>query len=171
MSDERATGKVLGRAMRLAPALKHGLRLTLLMAMAGQAITVVTPIVIQMIIDDEILVSGGIEMSGILIKAGLALIALAVGVIVARAAVLRLIRSSSTGLSDLRTLTFRHLMRRSVLHVETDRRGDLVSRVTSDVTTLQEFMEWGGVGLVIATSQVVLALGVMVFYEWRPWSP
>jgi putative ABC transport system ATP-binding protein len=42
-----------------------------------------------------------------------------------------------------------------------------VSRVTSDVTTLQEFMEWGGVGLVIATSQVLLAIAVMIFYEWR----
>jgi putative ABC transport system ATP-binding protein len=81
--------------------------------------------------------------------------------------VLRLIRSSSTGLSDLRTMTFRHLLKRSVLHVEADRRGDLVSRVTSDVTTLQEFMEWGGEGMVIASSQVLLALGVMIFYEWR----
>jgi len=28
-------------------------------------------------------------------------------------------------------------------------------------------MEWGGVGMVIASSQVLLALGVMIFYEWR----
>jgi ATP-binding cassette subfamily B protein len=167
VSDEQATGRVLSRAMRLAPALKHGLRVTLVMAMIGQAITVVTPIVIQKIIDEEILASGGIDMSGVVTKAGLALAALAVGVVVARASVLRLIKSSSTGLSDLRTLTFRHLLRRSVLHVDADRRGDLVSRVTSDVTTLQEFMEWGGVSMVIATSQVVLALGVMVYYEWR----
>jgi putative ABC transport system ATP-binding protein len=137
------------------------------MAMAGQAITVVTPVVIQMIIDDEILASEGIVMSDVILKAGLALAALAVGVVVGRAAVLRLIRSSATGLSDLRTMTFRHLLKRSVLHVEADRRGDLVSRVTSDVTTLQEFMEWGGVAIVIAGSQVILALGVMIFYEWR----
>ncbi|MGH8914440.1 MAG: ABC transporter ATP-binding protein [Acidimicrobiia bacterium] len=167
MSEEQATGKVLGRAMRVAPALKRGLRLTLLMAMVGQAITVVTPIVVQKIIDDHILVPGGVEMTGVLIKGGIALLALAVGVVIARASVLRLVRSSATGLSDLRTLTFRHLLRRSVLHVEADRRGDLVSRVTSDVTTLQEFMEWGGVGMVIATSQVLLALAVMFFYEWR----
>jgi putative ABC transport system ATP-binding protein len=167
MSGDQATGKVLGRAMRVAPALRRGLRLTLLMAMAGQAITVVTPIVIQQLIDDEILAPSGIDMSGVLTKAGLALLALAIGVVVGRAAVLRLIRSSSTGLSDLRTMTFRHLLRRSVLYVEADRRGDLVSRVTSDVTTLQEFMEWGGVGMVIAGSQVLLALVVMFFYEWR----
>jgi putative ABC transport system ATP-binding protein len=153
--------------MRLAPALRKGLRLTLLMAMAGQAVTVVTPVVIQMIIDDEILGPEGIVMRDVLLKAALALTTLAVGVVVGRAAVLRLIRSSATGLSDLRTMTFRHLLKRSVLHVEADRRGDLVSRVTSDVTTLQEFMEWGGVGMVIAGSQVILALGVMIFYEWR----
>lgn len=167
MSREQATGRVLGRAMRLAPALRKGLRLTLLMAMAGQAITVVTPVVIQMIIDDEILAPEGIVMRDVLWKAALALATLAVGVVVGRAAVLRLIRSSATGLSDLRTMTFRHLLKRSVLHVEADRRGDLVSRVTSDVTTLQEFMEWGGVGMVIAGSQVILALGVMIYYEWR----
>ncbi len=167
MSTEQATGKVLSRAMLVAPALRKGLRVTLLMAMAGQAITVVTPIVIQQIIDDEILGPGAVDLTGVAIKAGVALVALALGVVVGRAAVLRLIRSSSTGLSDLRTMTFRHLLRRSVLHVEADRRGDLVSRVTSDVTTLQEFMEWGGVGMVIAGSQVLLALAVMFFYEWR----
>lgn len=166
MSDQ-ATSKVLGRAMNMAPVLRKGLRLTLAMAMAGQAITVVTPIVIQKIIDDEILSPGGIVMTDVLWKAGVALLALAIGLFVGRAAVLRLIRTSSTGLSDLRIMTFRHLLRRSVLHVEADRRGDLVSRVTSDVTTLQEFMEWGGVGMVIAGSQVLLALAAMVFYEWR----
>jgi putative ABC transport system ATP-binding protein len=64
-------------------------------------------------------------------------------------------------------MTFRHILSRSVLHVESERRGDLVSRVTSDVTTMQEFMEWGGVGLVVSSGQVVLALIVMFLYEWR----
>lgn len=167
MTTDQATGRIIGRAMKLAPALRRGLRLTLLMAMAGQAITVVTPIVIQRIIDDDILAPGGIDMVDVAWKAAAALGALVVALVVGRAAVLRLIRSSATGLSDLRTMTFRHLLRRSVLHVEADRRGDLVSRVTSDVTTLQEFMEWGGVGMVIAASQVILALAVMIFYEWR----
>jgi putative ABC transport system ATP-binding protein len=137
------------------------------MAMAGQGITVVTPIVMQKIIDDEILAPGGVDMVGVLQKSAIALIALVLGAIVGRAAVLRLIRSASTGLSDLRTMTFGHLLRRSVLHTEADRRGDLVSRVTSDVTTLEEFMEWGGVGMVIASSQVLLSLAAMFYYEWR----
>ncbi len=161
-----STGALLRRALRTAPALGMGLRLTLFLAVLGQAITVLTPIVLQSIIDDEILVEAGPNLGGVLTKTGLALLALVVGVIIGRTAVLRLVRSSSTGLSDLRSMTFRHLLHRSVLHVESSRRGTLVARVTSDVSTIQEFMEWGGIGLITSTSQVLAALIVMGVYEW-----
>ena len=167
MSSQYSTRVALARAFKEAPVLSHGLRLTLLMAMTGQAITVVTPIVIQQIIDEEILNPSGIDMIGVLQKAGIALVALVVGVFVGRIALLRLVRTSSKGLSDLRSKTFGHIMSQSVLHVQAERRGNLVSRVTSDINTLQEFMEWGGIGLIVGLSQVVLATAVMVFYEWR----
>jgi putative ABC transport system ATP-binding protein len=137
------------------------------MAMAGQAITIVTPIVFQQIIDEEILNPAGIDLGDVLTRASVAVFALIAGIIIGRAALLRLVKSSSIGLSDLRVMTFDHLLRQSVLHVQAERRGNLVSRVTSDVTTLQEFMEWGGVSLVVASSQVLLATSVMFFYQWR----
>ena len=167
MSTDYTTGTIIRRALMEAPVLRHGLRLTLFMAMAGQAITVVTPIVIQQIIDEEILAPNGIDMSGVLQKAAVALVALVIGVFVGRVALLRLVKTSSSGLSDLRSKTFGHIMRQSVLHVQAERRGTLVSRVTSDISTLQEFMEWGGIGLIVGLSQVVLATAVMVIYEWR----
>jgi putative ABC transport system ATP-binding protein len=135
--------------------------------MAGQAVTVVTPIVLQMILDGEILDPAGVDMNGVLRMSAVALAAVVVGVVVGRISLLRLVRTSSTGLSDLRIKTFDHIMRQTVLHVQSDRRGNLLSRVTSDITTLQEFMEWGGVGMIIASSQVLLATAVMMFYEWR----
>lgn len=167
MSDSRSTSALLRRAVQEAPVLGRGLRLTLVLAMTGQAITVITPIVIQQVIDGEILASDGVNMGGVMAKASIALAALVVGVVVGRLALLRLVNSSSTGLSDLRTKTFGHIIRQSVLLVQSERRGTLVSRVTSDITTLQEFMEWGGVGLIIASSQVMLATGVMLAYGWR----
>ncbi len=167
MSTDYTTGTVIRRALIEAPVLRHGLRLTLFMAMAGQAITVVTPIVIQQIIDEEILAPTGIDMRGVLQKAAVAFVALVIGVVVGRVALLRLVKTSSSGLSDLRSKTFSHIMRQSVLHVQAERRGTLVSRVTSDISTLQEFMEWGGIGLIVGLSQVVLAMAVMVIYEWR----
>ncbi|MDH3463748.1 MAG: ABC transporter ATP-binding protein/permease [Acidimicrobiia bacterium] len=167
MKDRESTTKLIGRAIAASPVLAEGLRLTLLMAMIGQGVTIVTPIVLQQIIDEEILNPAGVDIEGVLIRAAIATVAVVVGIVVGRAALLRLIRSSSVGLSDMRTMTFNHLLRQSVLHVQAERRGNLVSRVTSDVTTLQEFMEWGGVSLVVASSQVLLATGVMFFYQWR----
>ena len=142
MSSRYHTKGAIGRAFQEAPVLRQGLRLTLFMAMTGQAITVVTPIVIQQIIDEEILSPSGIDMVGVLQKAAIALAALVVGVFVGRIALLRLVQTSSTGLSDLRSKTFGHIMRQSVLHVQAERRGDLVSRVTSDINTLQEFIKF-----------------------------
>lgn len=167
MSSQDSTGHLIRKAVAASPVLSEGLRLTLLMAMIGQGVTIVTPIVLQQIIDEEILNPAGIDIAGVLTRAAVAVVAVVVGIIVGRAALLRLVRSSSIGLSDLRTMTFNHLLRQSVLHVQSERRGNLVSRVTSDVTTLQEFMEWGGVSLVVASSQVLLATGVMFFYQWR----
>jgi putative ABC transport system ATP-binding protein len=167
MSESHTTASIIRRALGEAPSLREGLRMTLILAMIGQAVTVVTPIVIQVIVDTEILDPSGIDIAGVVRLAGIALAALLMGVIVGRASLLRLVKSSSTGLSDLRTKTFGHIMRQTVLHVQSERRGNLLSRVTSDITTLQEFMEWGGVGMIIASSQVLLATGVMMFYEWR----
>jgi putative ABC transport system ATP-binding protein len=167
VSAKHTTGSIIRRAFLEAPSLREGLRLTLVLAMLGQAVTVITPIVLQQIIDEEILDPAGVDMAAVLWMAGLALAALVVGVVVGRISLLRLVNTSSTGLSDLRIKTFDHIMSQSVLHVQSERRGNLLSRVTSDVTTLQEFMEWGGVGMIIASSQVLLATGVMMFYEWR----
>ncbi len=167
MSERQSTAALIRRALVEAPSLREGLKLTLILAMVGQAVTVVTPIVLQQILDEEILAPTGVDMGGVFVRAGVALAALIVGLVVGRISLLRLTRSSSRGLSDLRTKTFGHIMSQSVLHVQSERRGNLLSRVTSDITTLQEFMEWGGVGMVIASSQVLLATSVMLFYEWR----
>jgi ATP-binding cassette, subfamily B, bacterial len=167
VSERQSTAALIKRALDEAPSLQEGLKLTLILAMAGQAVTVVTPIVLQQILDEEILSPSGVDMNGVFIRAGIALAALVIGLIVGRASLMRLINSSSTGLSDLRTKTFGHIMSQSVLHVQSERRGNLLSRVTSDITTLQDFMEWGGVGMIIASSQVLLATSVMMYYEWR----
>lgn len=167
VADSPGTVTLIRRAFVEAPSLRRGLGVTLVLAMLGQAITVITPVVLQQILDGSILAAETIDLPGVMRLAGVALLALVAGVLVGRMALLRLVDSSSTGLSDLRTKTFNHIMNQSVLHVQSERRGNLLSRVTSDITTLQEFMEWGGVGMIIASSQVLLATAVMMFYEWR----
>ncbi len=166
MKDER-TLRVLRQALKEAPVLRRGLGLTVLMAAAGTAIQIIVPVAMQQIIDDELLTPIEIDLSSVGAKVAIAATALVLGTWVGRAALIRLVKASSTGLSDLRQMTFAHLMRRSVLHVDAERRGSLVSRVTTDIATLQGFMDWGGVGLLTSGSQVFLALGAMYAYEWR----
>ena len=57
----------------------------------------------------------------------------------------RLFTVSETALADVRTRTFRHIHDLSMLHQQSERRGALVSRVTSDVDQITQFLQWGGV--------------------------
>src|SRR5688500_19396454 len=79
----------------------------------------------------------------------------------------RLFRTTETALAGLRTRAFRHVHDLSVLHQQGQRRGSLVSRVTSDVDQLSTFMQWGGVLGVVSFGQLTVATVVMAFYSWQ----
>jgi len=161
-----STGDVLRRAFRVAPALSKGLGLTLTLAVVGTALQLVVPITVQRIID-SVLLGGGVDISSAAISGFVALIAIGLAMWARRASLARLARSSVTGLTDLRVATFEYLHKLSMLHVQSERRGALVSRVTSDIETMQQFMEWGGVGMILGAAQITLAVIVMLVYEWR----
>jgi ATP-binding cassette subfamily B protein len=155
------------RALHEAPALLRGIWLTLLLMAAGTAMQIVVPILIQQVVDGEVLAPDGVDLAGVLLRGGLALAAIVIAAAARRLGLIRLLRASATGLSDLRVSTFRHLHRVSILHVEGERRGALVSRVTSDITTIQDFMDFGGVAIVLGSVQVGLAVVVMTLYRWQ----
>ena len=162
-----STSRALRRILAEAPALKKGLGVTVALAAVGTAIQIVVPIVVQQLVDNEILAPGGVDIGGTLTLGGVALAAMVVAMVVRRAALVRLAVRAAEGLSDLRIKTFAHLHGLSVLHVEAERRGSLVSRVTSDIVAIQDFVDWGGVGLLIGTAQVVLAMAAMLVYQWK----
>jgi putative ABC transport system ATP-binding protein len=133
----------------------------------GTLMQIAVPIAIQQMMDGEILAPGGVDAGGVLRLGAVALAAIVVAALARRLGLVRMLSASATGLSDLRVLTFRHLHRLSILHVEAERRGALVSRVTSDIATIQDFMDFGGVSMVLGALQVVLAVGVMTWYRWQ----
>src|SRR5690606_1169277 len=51
-------------------------------------------------------------------------------------------------------------------HTE-QRRGALVSRVTSDIETLAQFLEWGATSWIVNSVMIVATFAVMAAYEWR----
>jgi ATP-binding cassette, subfamily B, bacterial len=158
---------VLRRASATAPTLRRGLGLTLTLALLGTAGQVVVPIAVQQVIDREVLGAGAIDPAGVLTAGATAIVALVLAIVANRVAQLRLVKTASRGLAELRVTAFRHIHDLSVLHVQAERRGTLVARVTSDIEAITEFMEWGGVGMLVGTAQVTLVLAVMVVYDWR----
>ena len=79
----------------------------------------------------------------------------------------RLFRTTETALAGAAGARFRHVHDLSVLHQQGERRGSLVSRVTSDVDQLSVFMQWGGVLGLVSVGQLVVATVVMAFYSWQ----
>src|SRR5690606_38198601 len=79
----------------------------------------------------------------------------------------RLYQSTESGLATLRRTAFRHVHDLSVLTQNSERKGALVSRVTSDVDQISTFMQWGGILLIVSTGQLAIATVLMAVYSWQ----
>ena len=79
----------------------------------------------------------------------------------------RLFTATERGLATLRIKAFRHVHDLSLLTQNTERRGSLVSRVTSDVDQVSQFLVFGGILGIVSIGQMLLATVVMVFYSWQ----
>ena len=85
----------------------------------------------------------------------------------------RLFTASERGLATLRIKAFRHVHDLPLLTQNTERRGALVSRVTSDVDQVSQFLVFGGVFGIVSVGQVLLATVVMLVLlagSSRSWS-
>src|SRR5690606_38140043 len=67
----------------------------------------------------------------------------------------------------LRVRGFRHVHDLSVLTQSTERRGALVSRVTGDVDQITTFMQSGGLTMIVAVGQLLVASTLMLVYSWQ----
>ncbi|AXK46147.1 ABC transporter ATP-binding protein [Brachybacterium saurashtrense] len=164
-TDESAL-HTIRRGLALTPHALRGLWITLLLAVIATAGKVVVPIAVQAILDRGIIEP---EVPDIAFVAGAAGLAAGVLLVTAVCNIVmnrRLFRLAETSLATLRTRAFRHIHDLSLLTQGTEQRGALVSRVTSDVDTVSQFMSFGGIMLVVMSMQLLLATAVMVFYSW-----
>ena len=61
---------------------------------------------------------------------------------------------------------FEHIHRLSIADHSEERKGALVARVTSDVETLAQFFQWGGLAWLLDGTLMLLVAGVMLAYDW-----
>ncbi|MDK3256051.1 ABC transporter ATP-binding protein [Blastococcus capsensis] len=168
-ADRRAEGAMttLRRGLRMMPEFRRGLPATFALALVATAGRVVVPIAVQQVIDRGLDGPDGPDLELVTwLVAACALVVLLTAVAVYRMNV-RLFRTTETALANLRVRAFRHVHDLSVLHQQGERRGSLVSRVTSDVDQLSVFMQWGGVLGLVSMGQLVVATVVMAVYSWQ----
>ena len=164
-SSSAGTWATLLAGLALSPEIGRGLWLTLLLAVVAATGRVVVPLTVQQVIDNGILAPGGPNLPNILRLAATALMALVAAGLCSSAVNFRLVSRTEAGLASLRIKAFRHIHDLSALTQSAERRGSLVSRVTSDIDTITQFMQWGGIMLVVASLQVLVASVLMLVFS------
>ena len=84
-----------------------------------------------------------------------------------RQASIRLGERSERALYDLRTRLIGHIHQLSLATHNDERRGGLVSRVTSDIESLAQFFQWGGLAWLLDGTLMVIVAAVMLAYNWQ----
>ena len=163
--QDLTTWGTLQRGVQLSPELRRGIVVTVVLAVLSTVGKVLVPFVIQRTTDDGILAAGGPDVGIVLRYVLLAVAGVAVTATCTYFVNVRLFTASENGLSTLRIKAFRHIHDLSVLTQNTERRGSLVSRVTSDVDTISQFVQFGGLMLMVNVAQLLLATLLMVIYS------
>lgn len=171
--DERArAGRQEGlwgtarRLRRLAPEATHGLSVTLLLAFVATVGKIVIPLTVQQTLDRGISGAHGVDLG--LVRTA---VTIAAGTIVVTATAtylmnVRMYRMSEGALAALRVRAFRHIHDLAMLTQATQARGGLTARVTTDVDQMSQFLQLGGVMLVVSIGQMIVATCLMLVFSW-----
>jgi ABC-type multidrug transport system fused ATPase/permease subunit len=159
--------QTLRRGLALSPELRRGLAGTLAFALVSMAGRVAVPVAIQQGIDRGLRAPGGPDLPVVGLVVGLTLATLVVTTACGYAMMVRLFTVTETALAGVRVRAFRHVHDLSMLHQQAERRGSLTSRVTSDVDIITQFLQFGGVILLVSLGQLTVAAVVMALYSWQ----
>ncbi|WP_017933836.1 ABC transporter ATP-binding protein [Nocardioides sp. Iso805N] len=155
------------RGIHHSPELVEGAGRTLALAVVASLGQVIVPVAVQQTLDHGLNHAGGPDVSFTVWMGVAAAIALVVASWASYLMTARLFTAAERGLATLRTKAFRHVHDLPMLTQNTERQGALVSRVTSDVDQISQFVVYGGLLLVVSVGQMLIASVVMVVYSWQ----
>ncbi len=155
------------RGLALSPELRPGLAGTIALALVQMGGRVAVPIAVQQGIDHGIRGPGGPDLGFVVTVVAVAAVALMISTTAGYLMTRRLFTVSENALGSLRSRTFRHIHDLSMLHQQSERRGSMVSRVTSDIDQISQFLQFGGMQLLLASGQLLVSTLVMFIYSWQ----
>jgi ATP-binding cassette, subfamily B, bacterial len=156
----------LRRGLALSPQLRRGLPGTVALGVVGTIGKVLVPVAVQQGLDHGLRAPGGPDLGRVTLIVAVTLGVLALTTMCGYWMNVRLFTASESALADIRTGTFRHIHDLSTLHQQAQRRGSLVSRVTTDIDQVSQFLQHGGVAVLLAGCQVLVTTIAMLAYSW-----
>ena len=126
---------------------------------------IVVPLAVQQTVDGGIEAKGGPDVRRVAILVTGAAVLVVLTAMTSYVVNVRLFKATEAGLMSLRVKAFRHVHDLSVLTQNSERRGSMVSRVTSDVDTISQFVQFGGLQLLLSVGQLLIATILMAIYS------
>lgn len=157
--------KILKRGLADSSEMRKGLGYTIGLAMTYSLGNLMIPILIQQILDKGLV--DGFRPRFVYTLCALAAIGTVLVYLAGRETNRRMVTASEGALKSLRTRVFGHIHRLSIAEHSATRRGTYVTRVTSDVDQLLQFMEWGALSWILGGTLMFGTLIAMFVYSWR----
>jgi ATP-binding cassette subfamily B protein len=157
---------VLRRGLATSPELRAGVKLTVVMALVMAVGRLTVPILIQQIIDRGLDDGAGFRPGFVYGACAIAAVVVLGVMFLARLTYLRLVRNAEAALLALRVRAFAHIHQLSLADHNETRRGVLTARVTSDIESLAQFMQWGAIAWIVNGAIIVGTMIAMAIYAW-----
>lgn len=155
------------RGLAISPEIRKGLGVTIALAAVAASARATIPYLTQRVTDEGLLAEGGVNLSIVhYLVAGGAVVVL-ISMLVEWRVRRRMVIAAEAGLGTLRKRAFENVHKLSVLTQNSEQRGRYVSRVTGDVDTMRDLMQWTGAGMIVAALESTVVLVVMAAYSWQ----
>jgi ATP-binding cassette subfamily B protein len=155
------------RGFAVSPELRKGLGVTLVLAAFAASARATIPIVTQRVTDDGLLAPGGVDLELVLRLVTLGALFVISAMLIEWRVRRRMVIAAEAGLGTLRKRAFENVHKLSVLTQNQEQRGRYVSRVTGDVDTMRDLMQWTGAGMIVAALESAVVFAVMCWYSWQ----
>ena len=162
--DPEATKRVLRRAIGMAEPFRRTIAGALGFVLLSTLGLLSGPIIVKFAIDN------GIDANArdVLRNAVLAyVVVVAIAYLASRQQYIFINRAGEGFLRSLRVRTFEHIQRQSLGFFDRNQSGVLISRMTADIESMAELVQWGLLQFVAALFLIVIALVLMLSLSWQ----
>jgi ATP-binding cassette, subfamily B, bacterial len=162
--DRTQTLRLLGRAVRFAGPYRGTMLGALGFVVISTLATLAGPVLVRYGIDEGIRVGDEAALNAAVVAYILVTL---VAYVVARQQYLYINRAGEGFLRDLRVRVFDHLQLQSLAFYDRNKAGVLVSRMTADIESMSELVQWGLLQFVSAFLLLLLALVLLLVLSWQ----